>query len=162
MFEAKLTGEASVINALASIAAKTSPELEKTVTRLAIRVLRSVKTKLSGDVLSVKTGRLRRSINYKVESSTAGVGATVGTNVEYAAGHEFGFKGVVNVKAHTRAISEAFGKKLTTPVNAFVRGHSARRNMPERSFLRSALTELQPEIITEIEATIAKIIREQR
>jgi phage gpG-like protein len=53
--------------------------------------------------LGVVTGRLRRSLRPS-KASIAGntVTSAIGTNVEYAAVHEFGFNGEVAVKAHRR------------------------------------------------------------
>ncbi len=52
--------------------------------RLAIAAQRSVmETKLSGQVLHVRTGRLRRSINVAQMDEGSRVGASTGTNVDY-------------------------------------------------------------------------------
>jgi phage gpG-like protein len=98
--------------------------------------------KLSGQVLNVRTGRLRRSINARITESTTGIEAKVGTNVEYARAHEFGFKGTVTVKEHMRR-----GKR--------VRAHARNVNIPQRSFLRSTATEMRPEIDKRIARAIA-------
>lgn len=77
-------------------------------------------------VLGVRTGRLRNAVAAEVQIDrtvialerargggireiTAGSGhviGRVGDNVTYAAFHEFGFKGLVNVKAHSRIVSQ--------------------------------------------------------
>src|SRR5262245_47305271 len=54
------------------------------------------------------TGRLRQSITHRVDRAGTNVSGQAGTNVKYAAYHEFGFHGVVNVKAHTRIVDERF------------------------------------------------------
>ena len=76
--------------------------------RAVLRVQRRVKEKLSGEVLNVRTGRLRRSIVERVESSGSVVTGIVGTNVEYAAPHEYGFIGVVTVKESLRVSKLTF------------------------------------------------------
>lgn len=127
--------------------------LYKTVDRLALKLLRKVKRdKLSGQVLRVgkRGGRLRRDINYRVERSGKAVYGTVGTNVNYGRVHEYGFKGTVSVRAHLREVKQAFGKPLQEAKQVFVRAHSRQMNLPERSFLRSALREMQPEINEEM------------
>lgn len=49
-------------------------------------------TKLSGQVLKVRTGRLRSSINTRVKRiGPTGMLGVVGTNVVYARAHEFGY-----------------------------------------------------------------------
>lgn len=122
--------------------------------RCALELLTRAKEKLGGSVLKVKTGRLRRSLNYKMtESGSGSVSATVGTNVIYAARHEYGFHGVENVRAHLRTIKSAFGKPIA-PVTFTVPAHARQANTPERSFLRSSLRELQPGFMTRIEKVI--------
>jgi phage gpG-like protein len=119
--------------------------LAKAVEREAIALQRLVKEKLSGPVLKNKTGRLRRSINYRVSESETAVSGSVGTNVRYARAHELGFDGVVSVREHLRHITQAFGRPIT-PVDAVVPTHSRHMHLPQRSFLRSSLEERAPQI----------------
>jgi Rad3-related DNA helicase len=48
-----------------------------------------------------------------------------------------------------RLVKKAFGRSLRTPVQSVVHAHEVR--YPERSFLRSALREMQPEIRSELD-----------
>lgn len=64
--------------------------------------------------LDVRTTRLRQSIAIDVRSNYRGVVGTIGSNVRYAAFHEFGFRGLQQVRAHSRAISQTFGGKDAT------------------------------------------------
>lgn len=123
--------------------------------RLSIQVQAAVKQKLSGQVLHVRTGTLRRSINRVVTSTPDSVVATVGTNVRYAAIHEFGFDGTVTVRWHVRKIASQSigkGKKQTLQGVAFVKEHTRTVHMPERSFLRSTLREFGPQITRDVRA----------
>lgn len=52
--------------------------------------------------LDVVTTRLRGSIASSVENKAGGITGRIGSNVKYAVLHEFGFKGIINVRAHTR------------------------------------------------------------
>jgi phage gpG-like protein len=104
------------------------------VERLSIEVQAAVKDqKLSGQVLHVRTGTLRRSINRKITQTGSTVYGEVGTNVRYAAIHEYGYEGNVDVPEHTRRT--AGGDSVN------VRAYVMRMHMPERSFLRSTLDE---------------------
>jgi phage gpG-like protein len=114
--------------------------------------------KLSGDILKVRTGRLRRSIHPEWDFKPGHMGATVGTNVEYAAIHEYGFKGTVQVKSFQREMTKAFGRPIA-PKQVTVSAHSRNINMPERSFLRSALKEMRPEIIEGLKNAVAKELK---
>lgn len=123
--------------------------LKTEIRRIAVDVSGHVKDKkLSGQVLKVQTGRLRRSINFRVGESETGIEATVGTNVEYARVHEFGFKGTVNVKAHMRKGKQAYQ----------VRAHTRQVNLPERSFLRSTMTDMRAGIDQRIARVIGQAI----
>lgn len=61
-----------------------------------------------GKVQSI-TGRLRGSINSSVRVNGDRVTGKAGTNLPYASFHEFGFHGVMQVRAHTRVIDQTFG-----------------------------------------------------
>lgn len=121
--------------------------LQASVTRMALRLLARVKNdKLSGQVLKVRSGKLRRGINQRVVREGSGVYGYVGTNVDYGRLHEYGFKGSVSVRAHLRKMTQTFGKPMKTPKQVQVGSHNRNVDLPPRSFLRSALNEMQPEI----------------
>jgi phage gpG-like protein len=134
-------------------------ELRREVIRLSIEVQASVKAdKLTGQVLHVRTGTLRRSINRRIDETLSGVTATVGTNVKYAGVHEYGFSGTVNIKAHIRKITQAFGRPLAAPTIANVRAHTASRNLPARSFLRSTLADKAQHINTSLRSAVLRAV----
>ncbi len=56
--------------------------------------------------LDAISGRLRQNVASEVENDGATIIGRFGDNVPYAAFHEFGFHGVVNVKAHVRVIGQ--------------------------------------------------------
>ena len=133
--------------------------VQKEIMRLALKMTGKVMGKLSGDVLRVRTGRLRRSIHPEWDFRQGYSGATVGTNVEYAAIHEYGFSGSVQVKSFQREMTKAFGKPIS-PTQVTVRAHTRNINMPERSFLRSTLREMNSEIVEGLQKAIAKELKE--
>ena len=149
--------------------AGTSDRLDKTmrtaVDRLSIIVQTGAKEdKLTGQVLHVRTGTLRRSINRKVTQGPGGVFATVGTNVRYAAVHEYGFDGIVNVRAHTRRAREQMalrGKKRPSKSEGTISVREFTRHMvmPERSFLRSELRDRTTQIQQELRTAAMEAIR---
>ena len=93
--------------------------------------------KLSGQVLRRVSGDLSRSVspNTKVEGDK--IIGTVGTNLFYGRVHEYGFNGRVMIPAHAR--NTKYGVQN-------VRAHERTMRLPERSFLRSSLKEMLPEI----------------
>lgn len=133
--------------------------MTKSVTRLCLLLQTKVKQKLSGQVLNVRTGRLRRSINLQMAGQgTLQVAGTVGTNVEYAPPHEFGFTGKVSVKESLRTQVMAFGRAIA-PVSVTVRAHTRQVTLPERSFLRSSLQDMAPEIDRAFQQTIKEALK---
>lgn len=160
MIRAELHGDAEVVAKLNSIPPRIREELRVGIGRLALKLARKVqREKLSGKVLKVRSGRLRRSINDVVVDEGEKVSGIVSTPVKYAPPHEYGFNGTVTVKAHLRTIKQAFGRAITARQVA-VSEHKAKMNLPERSFLRTALAEMQGdgEIQREIDAAMTKAL----
>ena len=144
MIKGELVGGEVVASKMLRMAPHLKDHFAVAITRLTLLLMGRVKQdKLSGQVLNVRTGRLRRSINHRLlDMGTTSPAGTVGTNVSYGRTHELGYNGPV--KAHLRLIKQAFGRPLKSPV--FVQMPSRTMSMPERSFLRSALMELGPDI----------------
>ncbi|UCV28113.1 hypothetical protein [Ferribacterium limneticum] len=117
------------------------------VLRLQARVMRD---KLSGQVLKVRTGTLRRSIDRQVITDGNVIAGVVSTNVGYGKAHEFGGLRTETVREHLRLVKQAFGKTLKSPVWATVGAHQRTVDLPERSFLRSALKDMQKETLAEL------------
>lgn len=113
------------------------------------------RNKLLGQVLNRRTGQLIKSIERDTRIVEGqGVVGRIGSNLPYAAVHEFGFAGTQQVRAHIRATGASFGRKggaqytgkaaarrLRTGSVAFqqVKAHARRVNFKERSFVRSAI-----------------------
>ncbi|MDW7643443.1 MAG: phage virion morphogenesis protein [Desulfuromonadales bacterium] len=75
--------------------------------------------------------RLRQSIHPEASKDKV----VVGTDVPYAAAHQFGFSGQVQVPQHNRRITKVFGKKLKFPVWGTVNPFSFQQEIPARPFL---------------------------
>ncbi len=113
--------------------------------------------KLSGQALRVQSGKLKSSIAVETKKSATGVTATVFTDLDYAGAQEYGFTGTVNVRASLRVIKQAFGRPIAAKTIA-VRAHSRRMDLPERSFLRSALDDMAPDISAGVEDALREAI----
>lgn len=132
-------GGDKLIESTNAFSSKMMARLRKEVAVIAVEMVAKVKgDKLTGQVLKVQTGRLRRSITFKLNNGPNTATATVGTNVEYARVHEFGFTGPVSVRAHLRQM--ASGEQVQVPA------HTRNVKLPERSFLRSTLAEMKGSI----------------
>lgn len=160
MIKGELLGGDELKRRFSDAAPKFTGLLGASISRLVLTLQRNVKAdKLSGQVLKVRTGRLRRSINMRMEGvGTEQVSGIVGTNLSYARAHEYGFTGVVNVKQSMRMVKQAFGRAIT-PVQVQVSAHTRKVDLPERSFLRSAMAELEPQIKAEIRGAVMEALK---
>lgn len=147
MIRGYVFGQRETIAKLDRLTKQGKATLRVSIQRLTLKLLAKVKEqKLTGQVLKVRTGKLRRSINQRVTVDTKGIYGIVGTNVEYGRMHELG--GTYSVKAHARMMKMAWGKKLRTPKVVQVREHKI--TYPKRSFLASALKDMEPNVRAEI------------
>ena len=153
-----ITGQDRVISMLSRVAAFST--LRKTMDVIATRMEAHVKMeKLSGQALKRRTGNLSRSITHKTSESNGTTTAIVGTNASYAAVHEFGHSGSVNVPAHMRMQTMAFGKRMAAK-QVMVKAHPMKQNIPERSFLRSTLNETRTDSLERIRRSMRDLINE--
>ena len=144
-FSIEIEGDEAVLSRFDELPAKLRASLTKKISYLTLYLENYIKTeKLSGQVLNVVSGRLRRSIYSKVEQTDTSVIGSVSSSgdVKYAAIHEFGFDGQETVRAHTREIKQAFGKAIS-PKTVEVREFTRHMVMPERSFMRSSFQDLK-------------------
>ncbi|MGN6383653.1 MAG: hypothetical protein ACTHMK_13705 [Dyella sp.] len=157
-----VVGQDSVVRVMTAVAEGMRARLVTVQQRNGFDIQQYVQTqKLSGQVLNRRTGRLRNSINSLVQEGPGSVSAQVGTGVSYAKIHEYGFQGTVQVPAHTRMQTMAFGHPMQARL-VNVRAHPMRVNLPERSFLRSSLREKAPEAIERIRVAVRELIEESR
>lgn len=160
MIQGTIIGSEQVAAKFQRLQSEAMPRLQERIARVVTKLQGNVVAgKLSGQVLKVRTGTLRRSIHNDVTVTGSTVTGIVGTNMEYAAFHEYGFNGSQNVKEHIRTIKTAFGKTLKSPVKATIRAHARKVNYPEHSFLRSALTEMRQEILMDIYGGVKELIK---
>lgn len=94
------------------------------------------------------TGRLKASISRDVNAN--GVRISTGSNVRYAAIHQFGFSGPVIIKSHIRKITKAFGKPLANTRWADIKAHSRKMFMVDRPYMPMTLEEIGISDIEEI------------
>lgn len=147
MIHGSVVGGESLIQSTNLYSSAMMSRVRTEVARLAVEMVTRVKAdKLSGQVLKVLTGRLRRSITFRLNNGPNTATATVGTNVEYARAHEYGFSGPVTVRAYLRK---------TVHGDAQVRSHTRTMNLPERSFLRSTLADMRTAIVGRLNAAAA-------
>lgn len=115
----------------------------------------TTKSNKSLQVLNVRTGTLRRSIDQRMVLTSNTIAGVVSTNVSYGKAHEYGGLQTQTIREHMRLVKQAFGRPLKSSVWATVKGHSRTVDLPERSFLRSALAEMQEEIAEDVEKAVS-------
>jgi phage gpG-like protein len=143
-FSASAGGLDGVLEQLQRMGTEARQRLYDAVEGQALALQSDVVTdKLSGQVLKQGTGRLRNSIHYEMTSAGDDVVATVGTDVVYAAIHEYGGEIVPKVAKSLYFVIGGVGI------------HAKRVTMPERSFLRSALSDRETEIRAALAAAVA-------
>lgn len=154
MFNVALIGKDQLLARLDRMPAVVHEELVKETHALAVGLQGYiVSQKLHGQVLAQRTGRLAGSIQEVETETDTSVSAKVFSagDVKYAAVHELGFHGAEEVKAHVRSV--VFGRK----VEPFTVGPFTRQmNLPERSFMRSSLSEFQSKIAAGYAAAIQR------
>ena len=124
--------------------------MHQAVQALGIMLQRKVKEeKLSGQVLKVRTGRLRRDINEETIDEGDRSESTVGTPVIYGRFWELGFDGAETVKAHTRTLHG-----VVQQVGSYTRHvHEV-----ARPFLQPALAEMRNLIVQRLSDAAAGAI----
>jgi len=160
MLKMEFIGGDVLVALLRAYGDKVQTAVVKSVARSALKLQSEVMdNRLSGQVLNIRTGNLHRSIHQQVTSSGGLVVGEVNTNVRYGVAHEYGFAGTVNVKDSMRQIRQAFGRPLKSPRYVQIRAHSRNVKLPERSFLRSALRDMKPEIEADLQKSIEGVLR---
>jgi hypothetical protein len=125
--------------------------LDGTMQTLGVALQDRVRDKLGGEVLHSRSGRLAAGVAFDVASSGDSASVALGiADVPYAAYQEYGFHGTETVRAHLRTIKEAFGRAIASRQVA-VRSYPRRVDYPAHSYLRSALADLAPEALSQID-----------
>lgn len=160
MIVSQVVGGPQVVQRLGRLGGTVNDALGDEVQRITLDLLRHVVSdKLSGQVLNVRSGRLRRSINQRVEGKgSEQVAGYVGTNVVYARPFELGFKGPETVKSHMRQMNQAFGKPVKNPRQIQVSAFTRHVDVKQRSFLASALEDMTPDIRLRLGAAVRKAV----
>lgn len=158
MITARLVGDNTVLEWLRAAPDAIASGIARAITQLGIELQRNIQEdELSGQILTARSGSLRSSINLQIDEDNGNVSATVFSDSKYAYVHEYGFAGTVNVRASLRRITEAFGHPMSEKtIN--VRAYGRRMELPKRSFLRSALEDMDPAVRDEVEAAVRQAL----
>ncbi len=160
MLKIEVTGDRELVAKLSAMPSKVHDALLRKVTALELMLEARVKRKLSGEVLNVVTGALRRSIFGTVDDAQTRVVGKVASSgdVIYAGIHEFGGKTPAHDIYPDKAKALAFmigGKQVFAKVV-----HHPGSQMPERSFLRSSLADMKTEILDGLESAVKGALKQ--
>ena len=145
MIKIETTGGEQVLARFRSLPDRLRAELRKSMMKATVDLQGHVKAdKLSGQVLNVRTNRLRSSIAQRVTDLSNGVEGITGTNVAYAGIHEYG--GQIRTR-------------LGTGKNPPKKGGKEFAQMPERSFLRSALQDHRNKIRQDLTDAVVRSVQ---
>jgi hypothetical protein len=157
-FDLQMEGDAALVAKFDSLNDRIYAALVRTMTALGIRLQAIVvEQKLSGQVLKRQSGKLASSINFEIGQAPNQITSTVGFNkatVPYGVFQEFGVP-------HSWVIEAKNAKALRFTIGGqvFFRKKVTHPGLQERSFLRSALAQIAPEVGPAIEAAIAAEVR---
>lgn len=157
MINLALVGERELVLKLHGMPAVVQAVVQAKVMALTLKLEARVKEKLSGQVLNVRSGALRRSIASKVEAiATAIIGKVFSSgDVKYARIHEMGGKTKAHVIEPKNKKALAFGTFVSMSQwglfasNVIVRKVNHPGSViPKRSYLGSSLKDMATEITT--------------
>lgn len=152
----EIEGLEALAGRLEAMPEKLAAALGEEAARLGEELRGAVERNLSGGVLQQRSGRLAGSIDVSVERSGAAVSATVGSDAPYAAIHEYG--GVIPAHEILPRSARALAFPWQGRERFFKRVELPAVQMPERSFLRSALAEMAPEIRAALAAAVSRAV----
>lgn len=102
---------------------------------------------LSGRIARSLTGSAKTGLSSEgfaqIKTSSKGAELTQGSDVPYYAANEFGFKGQVNVPAHKRVVTQAFGRSII-PREVDVKAYTKNLRIPARPSLTPAFEDTLP------------------
>jgi phage gpG-like protein len=131
--------------------------LRTTVQRETLELQRHVvEDKLSGQVLNVRTGTLRRSITQVVEEGSTWIRGRVGTNLRYGLAHEFGAT-IQHPGSRVRTAKALHWVAAGQDVFAMsTRPHTIR--LPVRSFLRTGLADRRGPFVAAVRLALGRVL----
>ena len=146
MIEGRLTDPAGLLARLQAMPAILRGEIAGRLTALATALQQHVqRDKLSGQLVAVRSGRLRDSIRVAVTDDGPAIGARIFSDAPQAARLEFGWRGNGTPAAALRSLKQRF----VLPLRQGSRPPAGRDrpiDLAPRPFLRSALDDMASEI----------------
>ena len=160
MIRVDVTGDQAALDRMQSLPSEVRLALQRKMALLTIKLYRHiVLNKLSGQVLSTVSGRLKRSVTFDTQQTGDQIVSEVYTDgsAPYDTIHEFGGKTPAHVIEPVKAKALSYlqdGKRVF-----YKRINHPGSRMPERSYMRSALHDMEQEITDELTAAFTQALR---
>lgn len=159
MFKIELKGDTELIAKIDAAPESVRKELTKEITAIVLELEGHIKNdKLSGQVLHVVSGDLRRSVHavLPVLQTATGVMGKVAQSgdVKYGGIHEFG--GTTSPHIIEAKNGEALHFLMGGKDVFFKRVHHPGSVMPERSYMRSGLADLRDDIVDRLQRAVKR------
>lgn len=157
MITARLVGDDAVLAWLRAAPDLVASGLARAITTLGIELQRKIQeNELTGQTFATRSGSLEASNSLQIDQSDDRIAATFSSNSDYTHAHEYGF-GAADVGANLRRITNAFRRPIPRKAIS-LRSYRQRIDVPERSFLHSALEDMDPVIRDEVEAALREAL----
>ena len=133
------------------------------VQMLTLMLSSKVVAKLSNQVLHVRTGVLRGSVNANTTDEAARITGTVQSSAGpafYGRFHEFGVPHAWQIVA-SRSKALAFQLSVKQNAQKVFAKSVVHPPLPERSFMRSSLDESREEIIRQVAESVVQVLKEK-
>ena len=157
MITARLVGDDAALAWLRTTPDLAASGLARAITALGIELQRKIQEyQLTNQTPVARSGSLKLGTSLQIDQSDDRIAATVSSDSEYSDAHKSGFAGAVDVPGNLRRLTRAFRPIPRKVIN--MRSHRRRIDVPERSFLHSALEDMDTAIRDEVEAALREAL----
>jgi hypothetical protein len=158
----KLTGAEALESRLKNLGSQLTQALSVKTNALLFQLQAKIVMKLSGQVLKVKTGALRSSINVEGPTEQGGtirgsVGVPHGPTYTYGRAHELGVSTPYQITA-VRAKALAFQLSTKAKARTIFRHHVTHPPVPATPFVSSTFEENSEWVMDELRKTVAEVL----
>jgi hypothetical protein len=152
---ARLVGDDAVLAWLRAAPDAVASGLARAIATLGIELQRKIQEdELANQTLTARSGSLSNSL--QIDQSGDRIAATVSSGSNYNHPHEYGF-GAAGVGASLRHVKKAFRRPISGKAMS-LQSYHRRIDVPEPSFLQSALEDMDPVIRDEVEAALREAL----
>jgi hypothetical protein len=158
MIAARLVGDDAVLAWLRAAPDLVASGLARAITTLGIELQRNIQEiELTGQTLGARSGSLESSTSLQIDQSGDRIAATISSGSAYKHAREYSFSGAVAIRANLRRRTKAFARPIPRkPIS--MRPYTRPIDVPEPSFLQSALEDMDPAIRDEVEAALREAL----